>query len=185
MWWSDLTGYIPVISNDTVSTGMGTYSPRYWLRWNPTKGSFMNRPNTSRGQHLWPGATEEPAQLGHLFVPLSQAVSLVQVSSTGSSALGLCLYFYVDSQEGTQQLRAPKGTETEASRLSGNSGLGQVNIVSTVFHHSKWESHRLSLVSGHGELNTPLSMWVLPCVHKKGDLRGTRFKDQLPEAFCP
>lgn len=168
-----------------VSTGMGTYSPWYWLGWNPTKGSFMNGPNTSGDQHLWPGATEEPAQLGHLSVPLSQAVSLVQVSSTESSASDLCLCFYVDSQGGTQQLRAPKGTEREASRLSGNSGLGQVNIDSTVFYHSKWEIHRLSLVSAHGELNIPLSMWVLPCVHRKGDLRGTRFTDQLPEAFCP
>lgn len=82
------------------------------------------------------GATKELAQLGRLPVFLSSAVIVAWVSSSPVSGLYLCLY--VDSQEGTQQPRALKGTKAEASRhFSGNSSLEQVNIVSTAFHYSK------------------------------------------------
>lgn len=80
---------------------------------------------------------EELAQLGHLPVFLSQAVSMFWVSSMGSFASGLYLCLYVDSQEDTQQLRAQKDTKAEVFMPSGNSGLRQLNIVSTVFYQSK------------------------------------------------
>lgn len=83
-------------------------------------------------------ATEKLAQLGCLPVFLSSAVSVAWVSSSCSSASGLYLCLYVGSQEGTQQPRALKGTKAEASRnFSGNSGLEQVSMVSTAFHHSQ------------------------------------------------
>lgn len=111
---------------------------------------------------------------------LSQAVSMVWVSSIGSSASGLYLCLYVDSLESTQQLRASRGTKAEVSRPSRNLGLREVNIVSTVFHQFKWNSHGLSLASVQREINTPLSMWVPSCVHRIGGLAGGQFKDKLP-----
>lgn len=96
MWWSDLTGcilvfkqHMPVFLTTLCVNKDGNIVPMVLARVEPHKRLLYEWTHTSRGQHLWPEATEEPAQLGHLSVPLSQAVSLVQVSSIGSSVSGL------------------------------------------------------------------------------------------------
>lgn len=77
--------------------------------------------------------------------------------------------------------------KAQKQRLLGfleiRSGTSQHCLHSVSSFQVRKSQAQLSL--GHGEVNTPLLMWVLPCVHRKGDLLGTRLKDQLPEAFCP
>lgn len=89
-----------------------------------------------QGADMRHGATDELAQSGRLPVFLSQAVSVAWVSTSCSSACVLYLGLYVGSLEGTQKSRPLKGTKSEVSRnSSGNSGLEQINIVSTAFYH--------------------------------------------------